>query len=110
MIEQAKFIDMIRALDVCLTFMAEEAFHADQESLEEVTSLRLAVKDHKEELSLILQIDMSDKINGNSQVAINGGKPLVVGTSDLIAQIALDAYADAENTLQNVKTFMRKKI
>jgi hypothetical protein len=94
MIHQSKFVEMIKVLEDCHSIMAREAFHADKTSLEEVESLKCALKDHKDELNLILQIDISDKVNAG----------------ELIAQIALDAYTDAENTVQQVKTFLRRKI
>ena len=107
MIEQSKFIDMIKILDECLTVMSREAFHSDQESLLEVNDLIFNLKDHKSELDLILQIDLADKRN-SFNIAINNTTP--VTSSNLIAGIAADAYADAENTVQRVKTFLRKKI
>lgn len=108
MIHQSKFVEMIKVLEDCHSIMAREAFHADKTSLEEVESLKCALKDHKDELHLILQIDISDKVNG-SPVTING-KTVAINTGELIAGIAADAYADAENTVQQVKTFLRRKI
>jgi hypothetical protein len=104
MIHQSKFVELIKVLDECLTVMSREAFHSDKESLEEVENFKIALKSHKEELELILKIDLSDKIN-----FIN---PITVGlvNDNFIANIAAEAYADAENTVQQVKTFLRRKI
>ncbi len=104
MIHQSKFVEMIKVLDECLIVMKRETFHSDKETLPEVQTLVLALEDHKSELNLIL---MDGKLNP-AKIAINS-KP-VIGVDELIAGIAADAMSDAESTVQNVKTFLRRKI
>ncbi len=107
MIHQSKFVEMIKVLDECLIVMKRETYHSDKETLPEVQTLVLALEDHKSELNLILMLDMDGKLNP-AKIAINS-KP-VIGVDELIAGIADDAMSDAESTVQNVKTFLRRKI